>query len=68
MTERIANFWCRVAHTKAMWPMHGKYICPQCLREHPVFWEEAEVENSAPVAAGKQARQYAVSTAITATH
>ena len=22
-----------------MWPIHGKYICPQCLREYPVAWE-----------------------------
>jgi hypothetical protein len=26
-------------HTEAMWPMHGKYICPRCLREYPVTWE-----------------------------
>jgi hypothetical protein len=26
-------------HNNAMWPMHGKYICPDCLREHPVAWE-----------------------------
>ncbi|HYW46356.1 MAG TPA: hypothetical protein VE959_26045 [Bryobacteraceae bacterium] len=22
-----------------MWPIHGKYICPQCLREHRLAWE-----------------------------
>jgi hypothetical protein len=22
-----------------MWPIHGKYICPQCLQEYPVAWE-----------------------------
>jgi hypothetical protein len=26
-------------HSKAMWPIHGHYICPQCLREHQVPWE-----------------------------
>ena len=26
-------------HNRAMWPIHGKYICPQCLREHRVNWE-----------------------------
>ncbi len=25
-------------HSKAMWPIHGKYICPDCLREYPVAW------------------------------
>jgi hypothetical protein len=25
-------------HSKAMWPMHGKYTCPDCLREYPVAW------------------------------
>jgi hypothetical protein len=25
-------------HSKAMWPMHGKYICPDCFREYPVEW------------------------------
>ena len=23
-----------------MWPIHGKYICPDCLREYPVVWTE----------------------------
>ncbi len=26
-------------HRRAMWPMHGKYICQQCLREYPLNWE-----------------------------
>jgi hypothetical protein len=26
-------------HRQAMWPMHGKYICQQCLREYPLNWE-----------------------------
>jgi hypothetical protein len=25
-------------HSKAMWPMHGKYTCPDCFREFPVEW------------------------------
>lgn len=28
-------------HSKAMWPIHGKYVCPDCLREHPVEWTGA---------------------------
>jgi len=23
-----------------MWPVNGYYICPACLRTHPVPWEE----------------------------
>ncbi len=39
MWNRIAELWCRTMHKSAMWPMHGKYICQQCLREYPVAWE-----------------------------
>jgi hypothetical protein len=27
-------------HSQAMWPIHGKYTCPDCLREYPVAWED----------------------------
>jgi hypothetical protein len=40
MWDRFAEFWCRNMHSKTMWPIHGKYICPDCLREYPVAWEE----------------------------
>jgi len=39
MLDRIATAWCRKMHTRAMWPIHGKYTCSQCLREYPVAWE-----------------------------
>jgi hypothetical protein len=39
MLNRIADFWCRKMHNEAMWPIHGKYICPRCLREHALEWE-----------------------------
>jgi hypothetical protein len=39
MWDRIAALWCRNLHSKAMWPIHGKYICPSCLREYPVQWD-----------------------------
>jgi len=39
MIERILAAWCRNMHDGAMWPMHGKYICRKCLREHAVAWE-----------------------------
>jgi hypothetical protein len=66
MSERIASFWCRVAHTKAMWPMHGKYICPQCLREYPVFWQDSN--RPASLTAGKPASEYPGTPAVTVTH
>lgn len=35
----ISQLWCKKMHSQAMWPIHGKYICPRCLREYPVAWE-----------------------------
>jgi hypothetical protein len=37
--NRIAVAWCQKMHTRTMWPMHGKYTCPQCMREYAVSWE-----------------------------
>ncbi len=39
MWEQMTRTWCKTMHQRAMWPIHGKYICPQCLREYPVAWE-----------------------------
>ena len=39
MWNKISDLWCKKMHDRAMWPIHGKYICPQCLREHAVAWE-----------------------------
>ena len=39
MLNWIRSTWCKSMHNEAMWPMHGKYICPRCLREYPVAWE-----------------------------
>ena len=38
MWNRIEEMWCRMMHEQAMWPMHGRYTCRQCLREYPVEW------------------------------
>ncbi len=40
MWNRISRLWCRAMHQKAMWPIHGKYICRQCLQEYRLEWEE----------------------------
>lgn len=39
MLNWISELWCKKMHVQAMWPIHGRYICPQCLREYPVVWE-----------------------------
>lgn len=39
MIDWIRSTWCKSMHSQVMWPMHGKYICPRCLREFPVAWE-----------------------------
>jgi hypothetical protein len=39
MWNWISELWCKKMHESPMWPIHGKYICPQCLREYPVAWE-----------------------------
>jgi hypothetical protein len=39
MFDRISDLWCKKMHSQAMWPIHGHYICPKCLREHQVPWE-----------------------------
>jgi hypothetical protein len=39
MIDWIRTTWCKSMHNQAMWPIHGKYICPRCLAEYPVEWE-----------------------------
>ena len=51
MIEKLLAAWCRHMHQGAMWPMHGKYICGQCLRQHPVLWEVGAPREIAPAAA-----------------
>ena len=51
-------------HSKTMWPMHGKYICPDCLREYPVLWEE----NSTPAPAKRARNEAFVPTAAPVVH
>jgi hypothetical protein len=38
MWNRMTVWWCKTMHAGAMWPVNGKYICPDCLREYPVAW------------------------------
>ena len=39
MIEKFLAAWCRNMHESSMWPMHGKYTCSKCLRQHPVPWD-----------------------------
>jgi len=50
MWNRMSVWWCKTMHSRAMWPVHGKYICPDCLREYPVVWSSlpAHPEYSQP--------------------
>jgi hypothetical protein len=40
----MSQWWCKKMHSKAMWPIHGRYICPDCHREYPVSWEAPATE------------------------
>lgn len=35
----IGLTWCRLAHPAPLWPRHGQYQCPKCLRLYIVPWE-----------------------------
>jgi hypothetical protein len=48
MWNRIGDLWCKKMHTEAMWPIHGRYICKRCLREHPVEWDEQHYASIEP--------------------
>lgn len=39
MKELIMRFVCRHFHGLPFHPIHEKYVCPVCLREHPVQWD-----------------------------
>ena len=34
----LTQAWCRLMHPDPMWPCHGYYRRPTCLREYPVSW------------------------------
>jgi hypothetical protein len=39
MWDRITRAWCQAMHEHTTWPMHGRYMCTDCLREYPVAWD-----------------------------
>ncbi len=38
--SRLGEVWCSSMHPAPMWPSHGKYQCPECLRIYPVPWDQ----------------------------
>jgi len=42
MRKRLSDVWCKLMHEQAMWPIHGRYECRTCGRQHPVAWAEPE--------------------------
>ena len=44
MLDRISEAWCKTMHSDAMWPIHGRYRCARCLREHRVEWDYQEAD------------------------
>ena len=50
MWNKLSVFWCKHMHSQAMWPIHGRYICPTCLREYRVGWEHMRKTVDTPVA------------------
>jgi hypothetical protein len=49
----VSNLWCHTMHRSPMWPVNGKYRCPDCMREFSVPWEEHKAE---PAASGGPSR------------
>ena len=47
----IKRVWCKLFHRRAMWPMHGRYICPKCLQEYLVYWEDDVLRKPATASA-----------------
>ena len=37
--DYISSVWCALFHSDVMWPIHGHYVCRQCLRQFPIPWE-----------------------------
>jgi hypothetical protein len=40
MLNWISGAWCKTMHRReAMWPIHGRYLCPKCLHVFEVKWQ-----------------------------
>ncbi len=54
MFESVLRWWCRTMHNDLFHPVHGKYICGQCLREWPVPWAASSTDARASLTAHRQ--------------
>lgn len=50
--SEISKWWCQNMHSKAMWPIHGRYICRVCRREYPITW----FQEDRSIAGGRRGR------------
>jgi hypothetical protein len=46
--SRLQILWCKLTHAAPMWPTHGYYRCPVCLRKYPVPWGGREGSPAGP--------------------
>jgi hypothetical protein len=53
MLSWISGVWCKTMHRQAMWPIHGRYLCPTCLHEYVVDWEQPYISAPAEVSEAK---------------
>lgn len=37
--RKLKRVWCKLFHTEAMWPIHGRYLCATCLEPWEVIAE-----------------------------
>ena len=42
MWKRLGDVWCSLMHEQPMWPIHGRYECRICGRQHQVAWAEPQ--------------------------
>jgi len=38
----LKRFWCKFAHSRASWPIHGQYYCLQCGTKYRVLWDQRQ--------------------------
>jgi hypothetical protein len=56
MLKWISVMWCKAMHPQPMWPIHGQYVCPTCMRRYSVPWEGAQIAEQRTTAAVRPAR------------
>lgn len=52
MIDRLKHFWCKTFHP-AGYPIHNRYICPDCHRVHQINWARPATGETFSVLASK---------------